>query len=188
MMIRSGGAGGMHRSGGGLPSAALGAIAELYDPARHAAAIGLIEGASRYTLGCEFSVSRANAIRCTGVRVYVGEAGQWRCKLWDQALGTASRTVDSATGVGPGLIEVLFSSPIILDPAKRYIATYYRLDEDTHFRIATPDNVPNPTSSSPEVSGSVNFYSFGRFFIGDTFPNDAAAANRYPVGPILENI
>lgn len=142
--------------------------------------------AGDFTLGTRFEATRPDLV-CTGARVVVFTAAAPQTvtiELWnassDALLASAADQVLGSVGVH----SVLFDSPVALGGAGNDIFTIsiWRNDSANHTRFGNPAELP----AVPLNAGAIVFQYLNLFGAGHQIPKGESGANRYPIGPIIE--
>jgi hypothetical protein len=147
-----------------------------------------VEAAGSYSSGISFAPTRA--ITVTGVRFYKagGTNRTYRCTLWNNA-GAALATVDVST-TGAGVYTGTFAAPQNISQeaggAYTYKVTIWETSGSFYTKITTnsPCLLP-PAGTAFLASRSILVKHLGAYAAGNAAPNTEAAAERYPVEPVV---
>lgn len=146
------------------------------------------EAAGAFTTGISFVPTRQ--VTVTGVKFYKagGTSRTYRAKLWNAA-GTVLASVDVAT-TAAGIYTATFSSPQTIAQESGAGAIYkvsiWETSNSFYTRINSGSPCVLPPAATPFLaSRSVLIKHLGAFKAGDADPTSEAAAERYPVEPVI---
>lgn len=144
--------------------------------------LNMLASAGSFTTGVQFHVDRPG-ITCVGLRFFgvASAAKTVKCKLYDAA-GTLLASALFAISAN-GSYEVSWTSPIALTAFALYRVCTWQND-GLNYYVYTGAN-SNPPARPFPAGGVVVYNSLALFLAGDTAPTTAAAAEQYPVEPIL---
>lgn len=153
---------------------------QMWSPTRSGASLGITNAAGNFTVGTRFHVGQPG-VSCTGVRFYSPTAGKSvKVSLWNAA-GTR---LDSVTVTGAvGVNVASFSASTALTPHALYRVSMWQTDTVNYYPF--PAANANPPARPFYAGGVVVLDNIALFLAGDAAPITTAAAEAYPVEPIL---